>query len=365
MRIAISCHPTPGGSGIVATELAMALARRGHDTHLVSYARPLRLAEDSPVRFHEVNVVDYPLFRYPPHDLCLANKLAEVVKKHDIDVIHAHYAVPHAISAIMARNIVGKRRVKVAATLHGTDITLVGNQEEFFDLVRHTINECDGLTTVSEWLKERTISTFKPDQEPVVIHNFADRTQFHPEGRNPYPASGILEIIHASNFRPVKRIFDVVRVFHAISRKLPARLLLLGEGPELGHARELVAELGMKDIVIFNGPCAHMGEVLRCGHLFMLLSEYESFGLSALEAMACGVPVLASDAGGLREVVVQGKTGILVKPGEIAEAAASAGALLADPEAWERMSEAAVARVREAFDVETIVEQYEDFYRGL
>ena len=156
-----------------------------------------------------------------------------------------------------------------------------------------------------------------------------------------------------------------MRVFHAISRKLPARLLLLGEGPELGHARELVAELGMKDIVIFNGPCAHMGEVLRCGHLFMLLSEYESFGLSALEAMACGVPVLASDAGGLREVVVQGKTGILVKPGEIAEAAASAGALLADPEAWERMSEAAVARVREAFDVETIVEQYEDFYRGL
>ena len=203
MRIAISCHPTPGGSGIVATELAMALARRGHDTHLVSYARPLRLAEDSPVRFHEVNVVDYPLFRYPPHALCLANKLAELVKKHDNDVIHAHYAVPHAISAIMARNIVGKRRVKVAATLHGTDITLVGNQEEFFDLVRHTINECDGLTTVSEWLKERTISTFKPDQEPVVIHNFADRTQFHPEGRNPYPASGILEIIHASNFRPV------------------------------------------------------------------------------------------------------------------------------------------------------------------
>lgn len=365
MRIVISCHPTSGGSGIVATELAMALARRGHDTHLVSYARPLRLADDSDVQFHQVNVVDYPLFRYPPHDLCLANKLAEVVKKNDIDVIHAHYAVPHAISAIMARDIVGSRRVKVAATLHGTDITLVGNQEEFFDLVRHTVNQCDGLTTVSDWLKERTVTTFHPDREPAVIHNFVDRTQFHTQGRNPFPASEVIELVHASNFRPVKRIFDVVRVFHAISRKLPARLLLLGEGPELGHARELVAELGLKDIVIFNGPCAHMGEVLRCGHLFMLLSEYESFGLSALEAMACGVPVLGSDAGGLREVVVHGQTGILVEPGEIAKAAERAWALLSDADAWNRMSAAAADRAREFFGVEKIVRQYEEFYMGL
>jgi N-acetyl-alpha-D-glucosaminyl L-malate synthase BshA len=364
MRIAISCHPTTGGSGIVATELAMALSRRGHDIHMVSYARPLRLEEDSGVAFHQVNVVDYPLFKYPPHDLCLANKLAEVVKNHDIDVIHAHYAVPHAISAIMARDITVKKP-RVAATLHGTDITLVGNQEEFYDLVRHTMNRCDGLTAVSEWLKGQTMEIFRPEVEPVVIPNFVDGARFHAEARNGFASAGALEVIHASNFRPVKRIFDVVRVFNEIRKKVPARLLLVGEGPELGLARELVGELGIRDITLFTGSCAHMGEVLRCGHLFALLSEYESFGLSVLEAMACGVPILASDAGGLKEVVEHGKTGFLCKVGDIAAAAENALGVLSDRSKWEAMSRAAAERAHGIFGLDRVVKQYEDFYAGL
>jgi len=364
MRIAISCHPTTGGSGIVATELGIALARRGHDVHLVSYARPLRLTEDSGVTFHEVTVVDYPLFKYPPHDLCLANKLAEVVKRFDIDVIHAHYAVPHAISAIMARDIT-KRRAKVAATLHGTDITLVGNQREFFDLVRHTMNECDGITTVSEWLKEQTLEIFQLEREPVVIHNFVDDSRFHSQNRNPFATSGALELIHASNFRPVKRIFDVIKVFDLIRRKVPARLLLLGEGPDLEPARELVAELELEDIVIFTGPCAHMAEVLRCGHLFLLLSDYESFGLSVLEAMACGVPILASRAGGLQEVVLDGETGLLCPVGGVEQAARRAIGLLESGDDWNRMSEAAARRAHDVFGKDRLLRQYERFYETL
>ena len=364
MRIAISCHPSTGGSGIVATELAMALAGRGHDVHMVSCGRPFRLDEKTPVTWHPVNVVDYPLFRYPPHDLCLANKLAEVVKKHDIDIIHAHYAVPHAICAIMARNM-SERRPKVAVTLHGTDITLVGNQKEFFDLVRHTLNECDGITAGSHWLTERTAETFNLDREPRVIANFADGERFHPKGRNPLPHDGPFEIIHASNFRPVKRIFDVVRVFDRIRRKLPARLLLLGDGPEIGLARELVAERGLDDVVIFNGPTEHMADVLRCGHLFMLLSEFESFGLSALEAMACGVPVLASGAGGLKEVVAHDATGFLCPVGDAEYAARRAIRLLSDRKTWERMSVAAAERARTGFGRDRIVAAYEEFYNGL
>jgi len=364
MRIAISCHPTTGGSGIVATELAMALARRGHEVHMVSCGRPIRLDEGSGVRWHEVKILDYPLFRFPPHDLCLANKLAEVTAKHRIEVIHAHYAVPHATCAILARDIAGGG-VKVAATLHGTDITLVGNQREFFDLVRHTMNACDGLTAVSEWLKARTIETFRPEVPVRVIPNFVDERRFNAAGRNPLPAGGPIEIVHASNFRPVKRIFDVIRLFDGIRRKVPARLLLLGDGPELGPAREFVAELGLSDIVIFNGPTAHMAEVLRCGHLFVLISEFESFGLSALEAMACGVPVLGTDAGGLKEVVIPGETGFLFPVGAVEEAAARAAALLADGEAWERMSRTAARRSRETFGTDKVVAEYEEFYQGL
>ncbi len=364
MRIAISCHPTTGGSGIVATELAMALAQRGHDIHMVSYARPLRLVNGPGVTFHQVNVVDYPLFKYPPHDLCLANKLAEVVKNHSIDVIHAHYAVPHAISAIMARDI-SCRPVKVAATLHGTDITLVGSQEEFFDLVRHTMNVCDGITTVSKWLKQKTIDIFHPEVEPRVIHNFVDNTRFHTAGRNPFAPSGALEVIHASNFRPVKRILDVVRVFDRIRKRVAARLVFLGEGPELAEARLLTAELGLKEIVIFNGPTAHMADVLRCGHLFMLLSEYESFGLSVLEAMACGVPILASSAGGLKEVVDHGTSGFLCPVGDIEGAAEHAAQLLGNKDAWERMSAAAARRAQNVFALDRIVGEYEDFYNSL
>ena len=364
MRIAISCHPTTGGSGIAATELALALADRGHEIHLVSFARPLRFEERAGVTFHEASVFDYPLFAHPPQDLCLANKLAEVVKAHNIELIHAHYAVPHAVCAIMARDISGMKP-KVAATLHGTDITLVGKRKEFFDLVRHTLDERDGLTAVSEWLKSRITETFRPKREPVVIHNFVDSGRFNPEGRCPLAISGALEVIHASNFRPVKRVADVVSVFAGIQRRLPARLLLLGEGPELGKARVLAAELGISDTVIFNGPCAHMAEVLRCGHLFLLLSDHESFGLSALEAMACGVPVLGSDTGGLPEVVVDGETGILCGKGDIESAVERAVTFLSDRDAWAKMSAAAARRSRDVFGMEKVVARYEGFYESL
>jgi N-acetyl-alpha-D-glucosaminyl L-malate synthase BshA len=363
VRIAISCHPVQGGSGIVATELATALAHRGHEVHLAACELPYRLREDSGVIFHKVHVPDYPLFRYPPHDLSLANRLADIAKSSRTQIIHAHYAIPHAVAALLARQVVMPQRVRIVTTLHGTDITLVGSHAEFYDLTRHAMQESDGLTAVSAWLRDETQRRFSLPVPPVVIPNFVDPVRFTPEGRAPYPsASQEFHVLHASNLRPVKRIADVVRVFHCIQSELPARMTILGEGPEKGSARELASELGLCGKITFASTADDVPAVMRSAHLKMLLSDYESFGLSAIEAMASGTPVAGSDSGGLREVIEDGRTGLLCKVGGIEETARRAIALLSDREAWERMSLAAVAGVRARFGLETIVPMYEELY---
>ncbi|MBN2053591.1 N-acetyl-alpha-D-glucosaminyl L-malate synthase BshA [bacterium] len=360
MRIAIVCHPTQGGSGIVATELAEALARRGHRVHIVSCDRPFRLAVNSPVRYHRVNIFEYPLFRYPPHDLSLINKLMEVMVEENIDLVHAHYAVPHAIAALIAGMVVP--RVKVVATMHGTDITLVGSHPDFFRLCSYTMEQCDGLTTVSAWLRDMTIEKFKLDRIPEVIHNFVDTSRFNPSGRREYAGDEFI-LMHASNFRPVKRVADVVRVFYRVQRQVPARLILTGTGPELGLVRELCAELGICDRVTFTGSVQQMEDLLRKAHLFLLLSEYESFGLSALEAMACGTPPAVSRAGGLVEVVEDERTGLLCEPDDLERTAARIVTLLTDEARWRAMSVAAAERARREFSIDRLVSRYEELYQ--
>ncbi|MHB1157092.1 MAG: N-acetyl-alpha-D-glucosaminyl L-malate synthase BshA [Phycisphaerales bacterium] len=365
MKIAITCHPTQGGSGVVATELAMALAQRGHEVHVVAYERPFRLHELPGVTFHRVNVSDYPLFRYPPHDLCLANKLAEVAVEHDLDIIHAHYAVPHAVSAMLARDMlcVCERKVKVVATVHGTDITLTGSHKDFYRVCRYAMMRCDGLTAVSGWLRDKTMAAFDLPTPPEVIPNFVDCDRFTSRGRVGWPVDGKFRILHASNFRPVKRVFDIVRVFQKIRERLHgAELVMVGDGPERGGAQELAGELGICGAVRFVGAQVDIEQMYREAHLFLLLSDYESFGLSALEAMACGTPVVASKAGGLVEVVEDGVTGRLCRVGDV-EAMAKAGVeILSDSVKWNGYSMEGKVRSRRNFCKDLIVPQYEMFY---
>ena len=363
MKIVISCHPTQGGSGIVATELATALAHRGHQVHLAAHQRPYRLGEDSGVIFHKVTIPEYPLFPYPPHDLSLANRLAGITRRFGIDIIHAHYAIPHAVTALLARDVVRPQRARVVTTLHGTDITLVGSLEEFFDLARHAMIQSDALSTVSDWLRDETMRRFRLPSEPEVIYNFVDTDRFHPERRVSYPdGDGEFHILHASNLRPVKRIADTVRVFHGIRKQMPAHLTILGEGPEKGTARELVTQLGLCGHVTFDSTADDVPAMMRSAHLVLMLSDYESFGLSALEAMACGTPVLASDSGGLPEVIDHGRTGILTPVGDVETAVARGVALLKDQARWQAISAATAEDVRARFTLQRIVPHYEALY---
>jgi N-acetyl-alpha-D-glucosaminyl L-malate synthase BshA len=348
---------------VVATELAMGLAGRGHEVHLVSDERPFRLAENSPVRFHRVTVTDYPLFKYPPHGLSVANRLAEVVLEHDIQIMHAHYAVPYAVSAIMARLVVAPHPVKVVTTLHGTDITLVGSHRDFYRICRYAMVECDGLTCVSRWLADRTMAEFDLPVEPAVIGNFVDCERFGMQGRSPLPADGAVWLMHASNFRPVKRAADIVRVFAKVRQKMPrARLLMVGDGPERGLAAELAAELGVCGAIEFTGATTNMGELYRRSHLYLLLSDYESFGLSALEAAAAGTPAVVSRAGGLTEVVEEGVTGALRPVGDVEAMAGAAVDILSDQARWQQMSAAASLRAHAMFCKDEILPRYEAFY---
>lgn len=365
MKIAISCHPTHGGSGVVATELALALAQRGHELHVVSYERPFRLGEHDNITFHAVDLTDYPLFKYPPHDLNLANTLAELAVEADLDVIHAHYAVPHAVSAMLARDMLcsDSTCVKVVTTVHGTDITLVGSDPAFYRVCRYAMMRCDGTTAVSQWLADRTQSEFDLDTDPTVIPNFVDCDRFTSKGRVEFPTNGRpLRILHASNFRPVKRVFDVVRVFERIQRDVNAELIMIGKGPERGPAMELASQLGICDRVSFPGHRQDIERAYRDAHLFLLLSEYESFGLSALEAMACGTPVVASRAGGLVEVIEDGQSGRLCPVGGVEAFAGAALDMLTDRDTWQRLSSGAKQRARDTFCKDLIVPQYEAFY---
>jgi L-malate glycosyltransferase len=369
MKIAIVCYPSHGGSGVVASELALGLADRGHTVHIVSYAVPFRLREFNPnVRFHEVEVNTYPLFKYPPYTLGLAAKIAQVASEESIDVIHAHYAVPHAVSAFLAKQILGGKNPKIVTTLHGTDITLVGADESFYRVTKFAMEVSDGVTAVSRYLRERTLEDFALQKPIEVIYNFVDTSKGprgRPSDRTHWAPNGEKILVHASNFRPVKRVTDVVRIFDLVRRRIEAKLLLVGEGPEKIFARELVKELRLSEHVHFLGEQDYLESILALSDLLLLPSEQESFGLVALEAMSCGVPVVGSRVGGLPEVVLHGETGYLFPVGEVKEMADASVRLLLSSEEHGRMSVASRKRAREHFEASTIIPQYERLYESL
>lgn len=369
MKVAIVCHPTYGGSGVVAAELGMRLAQRGHEVHFVSYQLPFRVDHtQANVHFHEVEVTSYPLFRYPPYALALATKLVSVVRTHAVKLIHVHYAIPHAISAILTQQMCCDCGLKTVTTLHGTDITVVGSDHSFAEITSFGIRGSNAVTAVSESLARETREQFEIDSEIEVIPNFVDtelysRSHFSRELRGRYAPDDESLILHVSNFRPVKRVLDVVRIFARIAESRPAQLLMVGTGPERGAVEEEVKRLGVEDRVHLVGAMTGVHDLLACADLFLLPSETESFGLAALEAMACGVPVVASAAGGLTEVVVSGETGFLAPVGDVPAMADWSIEVLADSDRHRRISEAARRRAVEQFDRDPVVDRYENLYR--
>ncbi len=370
MKIGIVCYPTHGGSGVVASELAIGLARKGHEMHIVSDATPFRLRSFYPnVFIHEVEVASYPVFKYPPYALGVTAKLVELAEEYGLELIHAHYALPHAASAYLAKQILGERRIKTITTLHGTDITLVGADPSFYRVVKFAIEKSDGVTAVSEYLKQRTIAEFKIRREIRVIYNFVDPSRCAPEKgacrKRDFAPGGEKILIHASNFRPVKRVGDVVRIFARVREKMPAKLILVGEGPERMFIQQLVKELKLTPDVHFLGAQDHMEPLFFCADLFLLPSEQESFGLTALEAMACGVPVIGAKTGGLPEVVSHGKTGYLFPVGEVAAMADQAVALLGDAERHDAFGKRARRTAERRFNADRILREYESFYEEI
>jgi N-acetyl-alpha-D-glucosaminyl L-malate synthase BshA len=371
MKLGIVCHPTYGGSGVVASELGLALSEKGHQVHFVSHELPFRVPAAHPdVRFHKVDVTSYPLFQYPPYTLALASKLFELSAHEGLEVLHVHYAVPHASAAYLCRQMLGKGGPRIVTTLHGTDITLIGIDNSFYEITRFSIEQSDRVTAVSDYLARETQSHFRLEQEIDVVPNFIDSRTFHPghrtaERRLAYAAPGEHLIGHLSNFRSVKRVPDVIRTFALVQRELPSRLLMIGSGAELEPARQLAGELGVGDRVNFLGPVLNVAEVLAQLDLFLLPSEYESFGLAALEAMACGVPVVCSKAGGLPEVVEEDVSGLLCAVGDYQCMAKSVIALLQDGERHQRLREGAHRSAVGRFPRDRVVAMYEKIYQEL
>src|SRR6058998_4208748 len=352
MRVGITCYPTYGGSGAVATELGLELARRGHEVHLISYASPFRLRGGfaERVTFHEVVPADYPLFEHSPYELALAVKQHEVALREDLQLMHAHYAIPHAATAWLAKQMLqGERDLKVVTTLHGTDITLVGQDPSYFTITKFSIERSDRVTAVSEYLRDETYRAFGcAGCDVQVIPNFVSAAEFHPPTdascRRALAPPDHKILTHVSNFRPVKRVRDVVRIFAGVRKVLPATLVLIGDGPDRDAAEQETDRLRLGDDVRFLGKVDQVADLLRGSDLFLLPSETESFGLAALEAMACGVPVIASAVGGLPEVIAQGETGFLAPVGAVDAMAAEAAAILSDPARHARMRSAAARR---------------------
>jgi L-malate glycosyltransferase len=370
MKIGITCYPTYGGSGAVATELGIALAARGHEVHFITYQQPFRLPNFLPrVFFHEVDVGRYPLFEYPPYDLALAVRMHEVVRDHQLDILHCHYAIPHATSAWIAREMLREegRDVKVVTTLHGTDITIVGQERSFFTITRFSIERSDTVTAVSEYLRDETYRAFGcVGCQVQVIHNFINPELFD-RARHVFPippdvVNGRKVLMHISNFRPVKRVRDIVRVFARVNEKVPALLVMVGDGPERVEAEDEARELGVSEFVLFLGKIDAIAPLLAGAHLFLLTSDKESFGLSALEALASGVPVIGARAGGLPEVVTDGVTGYLCDVGDVDAMAEASIGLLTDPARWQSMSDAAAADARRRFSEDAVIAQYETLY---
>ncbi len=371
MRIGIACYPTYGGSGVVASELGIELAKRGHEVHVMSYDLPIRLEGFSErIFFHEIRLSNYPLFKFPPFTLSAACRMIDIAEVHKLDILHAHYAVPWAVCAHLAKEVVSEsgRKLKIVTTLHGTDITLVGSEPAFFAMTRFGIRRSDAVTAVSSYLKQATIDTFKVDCPIDVVHNFVDYERFKPKAANTscsrlcFAPNGEKLMIHVSNFRAVKNIPDVIRAFALLRKKIPVRLLMVGDGPELPPARTLAKELGVADDTVFLGNQQAVENILAMGDLFILPSAHESFGLSALEAMSCGLPVLATEIGGLAEVVSHGEDGYLCRVGDYECMAERAFRLLSDPETLKKFGAAARRKAVERFGPEKIVPLYEAVY---
>lgn len=367
MNIGITCYPTYGGSGVVASELGIELAGRGHNVHFISYGLPFRLSRFyKNIFFHEVEIMDYPLFKYPPYSLSLSAKMAEVIESHDLDILHVHYAMPHAASAYLAREIVGNGRIKIITTLHGTDITLVGNHQCFFRITKFSIEKSDGITCVSNYLKNATKKIFGIEKDMEVIYNFVNTKLYKGlTGREKY--SGLFKkadrvITHISNFRPVKNIESIVSVFHNISREVSCKLLLVGDGPEICRIRSIVDKLGLEGKVIFLGRQDDIIPLLGLSDLYMLPSRSESFGLSALEAMSCRVPVIGTNIGGLGEIVEHGKNGFLFDPCDINSMSNAAIKILSDDSYRLELGDEARKRAMQ-FDSSRIIPAYLDYYK--
>ncbi len=372
MKIGITCYPTYGGSGAIATELGLALADRGHEVHFISYAQPFRLDRfRERIFFHEVEMDQYPLFEHPPYSLALAVAIHDTAVKQALDLIHVHYAIPHATSAWIAGEMLrGERDLKIITTLHGTDITLVGLHPSFQAITQFSILQSQGLTSVSQFLKRRTVEDFGVPPERIrVIPNFIDprvyRRDKKPCHRGTLAPQGEKIVMHISNFRPVKRITDVVEIFARIAQDVPSRLVLVGDGPERPRAVERAEELGVGQRVLFLGKHASVDELLACADLFLLPSRNESFGLSALEALACGTPVIATNMGGLPEVVVHGETGFLFPLGAVEEMAEAGVALLRDELLWNRVSGSAREDAVQRFSSDLVIPRYERLYRDV
>jgi N-acetyl-alpha-D-glucosaminyl L-malate synthase BshA len=370
VNIGITCYPTYGGSGVVATELGAALAEKGHSVHFISYALPLRLGDrfHENLTFHEVEIANYPLFDFPLYTLALASKMVEVARYEKLDIFHCHYAIPHAASAYLARQILANQRVRVITTLHGTDITLVGLEPSFLPVVKFSIEQSDGVTAVSRFLREKTLTNYSINKDIEVIPNFINTTKYR---RTPDPAlrstcapAGEKILVHTSNFRPVKRVQDVIRIFEQVQRKVPSRLFLIGDGPDRSQCELLTRELGLQDSVRFFGKQTDFVNILSIADLFLMPSQSESFGLSALEAMACEVPVISSSVGGLPELQIHGQTGYIAEFGDIDRMARYAIDLLTNP--VKHMTFAAAARARAmVFEARKIVALYEQYYERI
>ena len=368
MRIGIVCYPTFGGSGVLATELGKALADKGHQVHFITYQQPVRLSEfNANIFYHEVRVPTYPLFDYPPYETALASMMVDVISNNNLDLLHVHYAIPHASAAYMAKQILLKqgKTIPVITTLHGTDITLVGKDKTYAPVVTFSINESDGITAVSNNLRDETYKSFKIEKEIEVIHNFVDVKRFHKKPidafRRVIAPDGEHILLHASNFRKIKRVLDVVNIFAKVNEQVPSKLLFVGDGPERPAAESLARDLNLSEHIRFVGKQEQMEDILAIADIFLLTSDYESFGLAALEAMAAGVPVISTNAGGLPEINVNGVTGYLSNVGDIEEMSRNALHILKDEATLKQFKQHAYKHAT-LFDIHNIIPKYELLY---
>lgn len=370
MKIGITCYPTYGGSGVVATELGLELAARGHDVHFISYAVPVRMTEASErIHFHEVEVMNYPLFDHPPYTLALASKMSSVASNERLDLLHVHYAIPHSVSAYLARAMLQPRRLPFVTTLHGTDITLVGSDRSYLPITKFSIEESDRVTAISEYLRRVTVEEFHIRRAVQVIPNFVNCDIFQPADgecrREEFARDDQRIVVHLSNFRPVKRVPDVVEIFARVRREIPAKLLMIGDGPDRTIAEWMVRDKKLTEDVVFLGKQNQVQRLLNCADVLLLPSDLESFGLAALEGMACGVPAVCSKVGGVPEVLRDGVEGYLVPPRDVETMAARALEILSDPDRRERMGRAARQRALTEFCSDKIIPRYEKLYRDL